>query len=111
MENQRVLSASTIIFFTLLLLTKIRSQPLMDNVDQQRSNFHTDMKIDKMKTLLNDFVDRLEKMTLQLKTVQANKDSLYGNYVDLMRMYSTEETPEGKLLNRFKNWNIYQKFL
>ena len=103
MDNLRLLSASTVFFFQLLLLTKIRSQPLMDNVDQQRSNFHTDMKIDKMKTSLNAFEDRLEKMTLQLKTVQANKDSLYGKYVDLMRMYSTGETPEGKLLNRFEN--------
>ena len=107
MDNLRLLSTSTIIFFTLLLLTKIRSQPQMDNADQQRSNFYTDMEINKMKTLLNDFEDRLEKMTLQLNMVQANKDSLYGNYVDLMRMYSTEETPEGKLLNRFENWNIY----
>lgn len=103
MDNLRLLSASTIIFFTLLLLTKIRSQPLIDNVDQQRSNIYTDMEIDKMKTLLNDFEDRLEKMTLQVNTVQANKDSLYGNYVDLMRMYSMGETPEGKPLDRFEN--------
>ena len=103
MDNLRLLSTSTIIFFTLLLLTKIRSQPLIDNADQQRSNFYTDMEINKMKTLLNDFEDRLEKMTLQLNMVQANKDSLYGNYVDLMRMYSTGETPEGKPLNRFEN--------
>ena len=109
MDNLRLLSASTVLFFQLLLLTKIRSQPLMDNVDQQRSNFHTDMKIDKMKTLLNDFEDRLEKMTLQLNTVQAIKDSIYGNYIDLMRMYSTGETPEGKLLVdlSFKDSNKY----
>ena len=81
-----------------MLSTEIRSQPLMENVDQQCSDFHTDIKIDKMKTLLNDVEDRLEKTTLQLNTVQAYKDSLYGNYVDLMRMYSTGETPEGKLL-------------
>ncbi|XP_078341956.1 uncharacterized protein LOC144627872 [Crassostrea virginica] len=99
MDNLRLLSASTVLFFQILLLTKIRSQPLMDNVDQQRSNFHTDMKIDKMKTLLNDFEDRLEKMTLQLKTVQANKDSLYGKYDDLMRMYSTGETPEDETID------------
>ncbi|XP_078309724.1 uncharacterized protein LOC111106095 isoform X1 [Crassostrea virginica] len=99
MDNLRLLSASTIIFFTLLLLTKIRSQPLIDNVDQQRSNIYTDMEIDKMKTLLNDFEDRLEKMTLQVNTVQANKDSLYGNYVDLMRMYSMGETPEDETID------------
>ena len=109
MDNQRVLGALTNIFFILLLSTKIRSQPLMDNVDQQCSDFNSDIKIDKMKTVLNDVEDRLEKTTLQLNTVQAYKDSLYGNYVDLMRMYSMGETPEGKLLVdlSFKDSNKY----
>ena len=97
MDTLREISALTT-FLILLLSTKIRSQPLIDNVDQQCSDFHNDMKLDKMKTLLNDLENRLEKTTLQLDMAQADIKSIYGNYGDLMKMYSKGETPDGKFL-------------
>ena len=100
MDLLREISALTT-FLILLLSTKIRSQPLIDNVDQQCSDFHNDVKLDKMKTLLNDLENRLEKTTLQLDMALADRKSIYGNYVDLMMMYSKGETPDGK--NRFEN--------
>ena len=105
MDTLRVLGVLTI-SLTLLLSTKILSQPLMDNGNHQCSDFHTDMKLDKMKTLLSDLEDHLEKNTLQLNAVQADRKSIYDSYLDLMKMYSTGVTPDGNLLYCFENCQI-----
>nr|XP_022296328.1 uncharacterized protein LOC111106095 isoform X2 [Crassostrea virginica] len=98
MDLLREISALTT-FLILLLSTKLRSQPLIDNVDQQCSDFHNDMKLDKMKTVLNDLENRLEKTTLQLDMALADRKSIYGNYVDLMMMYSKGETPDDETID------------